>query len=350
MGYAEFLKTHKVMLAPMAGVSDPAFRQLCAEQGASLAFTEMVSVKGLSYANERTAHLVDLYDGEALAGVQIFGHEPETMAEQAQWIEDVLGDRLAVIDINMGCPVKKIAGKGDGAALIKDPVLAGQIISAVAHAVRVPVTVKTRRGYYEGSETCIDFARMAESSGAAAIAVHGRFATQMYRGKADWDCITRTKAAVDIPVIGNGDVFSAEDALALFDKTGCDAILVARGAEGNPWIFAQINAALGAAQGESPTPLASATTLEPGGAAASYPTPVERIEMARKHAHLLHEREPRSVVRMRKHACWYVKGIPGASAARATFNSCTTVEDFDQAFDGLLLHLSQAEASHVGVD
>ncbi len=347
MDYSEFLKTHKVMLAPMAGVSDPAFRQLCAEQGASLAFTEMVSAKGLSYANERTAHLVDLYDGEALAGVQIFGHEPETMAEQAKWIEEALGERLAVIDINMGCPVKKIAGKGDGAALIKDPVLAGQIISAVAQAVQVPVTVKTRRGYYEGSETCIDFARMAQESGAAAIALHGRFATQMYRGEADWDCIARTKQAVTIPVIGNGDVFSAEDALALFSTTDCDAILVARGAEGNPWIFAQINEVL-ETSGEFGHPI-SAAPLETG-CPTLAPTSEERIEMARRHAHLLHEREPRSVVRMRKHACWYVKGIPGASAARATFNACTMVEDFDHAFDAMLSHLSQVDASHGGVE
>ena len=315
----------------MAGVSDVAFRQLCAEQGASLAFTEMVSAKGLSYANERTAHLVDLYDGEELAGVQIFGHEPHTMAEQAKWIEEALGNRLAVIDINMGCPVKKIAGKGDGAALIKDPLLAGQIIAAVVNAVQVPVTVKTRRGYYEGEETCIDFARMAQESGAAAIAVHGRFATQMYTGKADWDCIARVKRTVTIPVIGNGDVFSAEDAVSLFHQTGCDAILVARGAEGNPWIFKQIAAAL---DGEVP---------------GAKPCPQERIEMARRHTHLLADRHPKAVVRMRKHACWYVKGIPGASTARGTFNACTTAEDFDKAFDSMLAFLSQKGQSNVGI-
>lgn len=314
----------------MAGVSDPAFRQLCAEQGASLAFTEMVSAKGLSYANERTAHLVDLYDGEALVGVQIFGHEPQTMADQAKWIEQELGERLAVIDINMGCPVKKIAGKGDGAALIKDLSLAAQITSAVAQAVQVPVTVKTRRGFYDGEETCVDFAHIAQESGAAAIALHGRFATQMYRGRADWDCIARTKAAAAIPVIGNGDVFSAEDACALFDQTGCDAILIARGAQGNPWIFAQISAALKSNQTPNLNEL-------------PFPSFEERIEMARLHAHLLHEREPRSVLRMRKHACWYVKGIPGAAAARGMFNTCSTAEDFDKAFDALLSHLSQQE-------
>ena len=325
MAYAEFLKSHRVMLAPMAGVSDPAFRQLCAEQGASLTFTEMVSAKGLSYANERTAHLVDLYDGEKLVGVQIFGHEPDTMAEQAKWIEQELGEHLAVIDINMGCPVRKIAGKGDGAALIKDPVLASNIVSAVANAVSAPVTLKTRRGFSQDEETCITFARIAQDSGAAAIAIHGRFATQMYAGKADWDCIARAKQAVDIPVIGNGDVFSSQDALSLFQHTQCNAILVARGAEGNPWIFRQIAARVA---GEDPL---------------AEPTAYERIEMARRHTHLLYAHHPKAVVRMRKHACWYVKGIPGAASARGSFNVCSTVEDFDAAFDALLERLSQKD-------
>lgn len=319
--YAQFLETHKVLLAPMAGVSDPAFRQLCCEHGASLAFTEMVSAKGLSYANERTAKLVDLYDGEGLVGVQIFGHEPATMAEQAKWIEHELGEHLAVIDINMGCPVRKIAGKGDGAALIKDPVLAGHIVEAVARAVNVPVTLKTRRGFYDGEETCTDFALLAQESGAAGIAIHGRYATQMYSGVADWDCIARAKQAVSIPVIGNGDVFSAQGAQALFQHTNCDALLVARGAQGNPWLFEQIHAYL-------------QTGLVP-----ALPSAQERIETARRHARLLYAFHPKSVVRMRKHASWYVKGIPGASAARAAFNACSTLSEFDAAFDALLERL-----------
>ena len=341
--YDAFLSTHKMMLAPMAGVSDVAFRQLCSEQGASLAFTEMVSAKGLSFANERTAHLIDLYAGEALVGVQIFGHEPNTMADQAKWIEQELDGHLAVIDINMGCPVRKIAGKGDGAALIQDPVLAERIVHEVASCVSVPVTVKTRRGYYDGVETCVDFARMAQCSGAAAIAIHGRFATQMYAGAADWGCIARAKEAADIPVIGNGDVFSAQDALELFESTGCDAILVARGAQGNPWLFAQINAALeetfGAA-GDGPQ--------EDCMRAGAFPTPEERIQMARRHAHLLDDHHPKAVVRMRKHASWYVKGVPGASAARAAFNSCSTVDDFDRAFDALLERLSHSPEGKQG--
>ncbi len=320
--YEEFLENHKVMLAPMAGVSDVAFRRLCREAGASLAFTEMVSAKGLHFANERTASLVDLFEGEDLVGVQIFGHEPDTMAEQARWIERELKGHLAVIDINMGCPVRKIAGKGDGAALIKDPVLAERIVSEVVGAVDVPVTLKTRRGFYADTETCVDFARMAQRAGASAIAIHGRFATQMYTGVADWGCIARAKAAVDIPVIGNGDVFSAQDALDLFDATACDAILVARGAQGNPWIFSQINAALA------------------GDAGCGAPTPFERVEMARRHARLLACHHPKAVVRMRKHAAWYVKGVPGASAARAAFNTCSSLQDFNEAFDALLERLS----------
>lgn len=311
------LSSHKVMLAPMAGVSDPAFRQICREMGASLAFTEMVSAKGLSYANERTAHLVDLYAGEELVGVQIFGHEPNTMADQAKWLEQELGEHLAVIDINMGCPVRKIAGKGDGAALMKDPVLASSIIEVVVRAVSVPVSVKFRRGFYADEETAPEFAAMAEQAGASWVCVHGRFAQQMYTGASDRACIARVKQSVSIPVIGNGDIRTGEDALSLMRETNCDAVLVARGAQGNPWIFEQINAVLAGA----PEP--------------ATPSPQERIAMARRHMHLLAEREARSVVRMRKHACWYVKGIPGASSARSVFNSCSTTQDFDAAFDAL---------------
>ena len=298
----------------MAGVSDIALRTLCREQGADLTFTEMVSAKGLSYANEKTRHLLDLAPGEQRVAVQVFGHEPATIASQAAWIEEQLGERLAFIDVNMGCPVRKIAGKGDGAALMKDPPLAAEIIEATCAAVSHPVTCKFRRGFVLGDETAPAFAARMEQAGAAAVTVHGRFAEQMYRGQADWGVIGRVKQTVSIPVVGNGDVRCGADALALAEQTGCDAVMIARAAEGNPWVFADVKAAL---QGKPYT----------------APTVGERLQMARRHAALLQQREGRNIVRMRKHAAWYVTGLPGAARARALFNECTSLEDFDRVFD-----------------
>lgn len=313
-----FFESHRLLLAPMAGVSDIAFRALCVEQGADLAYTEMVSAKGLSFANEKTRHLLDLADGEQLVAVQLFGHEPEVMASQAAWVEQQMGDSLAYLDINMGCPARKIVLKGDGSALMKDLELAADIVRAVARTVSHPVTVKFRRGWAEGDETCVDFARRMEDAGAAAVAVHGRYSLQMYRGRADWGAIARVKQAVSIPVVGNGDVRTGSDAVSLVGETGCDAVMIARGAQGNPWVFAQAKAAL-AGEPEPPAP-----TVE------------ERISMARRHARLLSQREGRNIVRMRKHAMWYMAGLPGAASARAKINACATVEDFDRVFDELL--------------
>ncbi len=313
-----FFESHRLLLAPMAGVSAFAFRALCVEQGADLAYTEMVSAKGLSFANEKTRHLLDLADGEQLVAVQLFGHEPEVMASQAAWVEQQMGDSLAYLDINMGCPARKIVSKGDGSALMKDLELAADIVRAVARTVSHPVTVKFRRGWAEGDETCVDFARRMEDAGAAAVAVHGRYSLQMYRGRADWGAIARVKQAVSIPVVGNGDVRTGSDAVSLVGETGCDAVMIARGAQGNPWVFAQAKAAL-AGEPEPPAP-----TVE------------ERISMARRHARLLSQREGRNIVRMRKHAMWYMAGLPGAASARAKINACATVEDFDRVFDELL--------------
>lgn len=317
-GYREFLRSHPAILAPMAGVTDVVFRQLCVEQGASLTFTEMVSAKGLSYRNVRTGDLLEVAPNEHAVGVQLFGHEPAVMAQEAQHVARILGDRLAVIDINMGCPARKIVSKGDGASLMQRPAEAREIIRAVASSVRVPVTVKFRRGFECGNETSAAFAAMAQEAGASGVTVHGRFAQQMYRGTADWEAIARVVRAVDIPVVGNGDVASARDAVSMRRRTGCDAVMVARAAEGNPWLFAQISAALA---GE---PVPAGPTFE------------ERIATMRRHARLLAARDARALVRMRKHAGWYVKGFPGASAARGALNTATTLADFEAIFDELL--------------
>ncbi len=314
----------RVILAPMAGVSDEVFRELCIEQGAQLTYTEMVSAKALSYANEKTAHLLDLSPAEDKVSAQIFGHEPQTMADQAKWIEDTLGAHLFAIDINMGCPSRKIAGKGDGSALMRDPALAHRIVEAVAGAVTCPVTVKFRRGFALDDETAPAFARLMEDAGAAAVAVHGRFAQQFYRGSADWGVIARVKDAVSIPVVGNGDVRCGDDAVRLVAETGCDAVMVGRGAEGNPWVFADIASRLA------------------GGPVVAGPTPAEKMALATRHARLLSERTGKNIARMRKHAMWYVAGMADAAAARREITSAVTFEDFARIFEEVRLRTEQA--------
>ncbi len=306
----------------MAGVTDMPMRILCREAGADLAFCEMVSAKGLSYANERTRHLLDIAPQEDVIGVQLFGHEPMVLAQQAAWVEEELGDALAYIDINMGCPARKIVSKGDGCALMRDPELAAQIVREVKSAVSSNVTAKFRRGWALGDEAAPEFARHLEQAGVDAITVHGRFGEQLYRGAADWGAIARVKQVVSIPVIGNGDIRCGADATAMVEQTGCDAIMVARAAEGNPWVFAQIKASIDG----MPEPCA--------------PTPLERIEMARRHARMLDAGDRHQLVRMRKHAMWYIAGLPGAAKARGMITECSTLQDFEEVLGALENRLS----------
>ena len=231
----------RAVLAPMAGVSDAAFRTLCLEQGAALVYTEMVSAKALTYNDRKTGSL--LYIPESMGrpvAAQIFGHEPENMAEGARKALEI--SRADIIDINMGCPVGKIVKGGDGSAIMRTPELAGEIVSAVARAVDVPVTVKIRKGWDAGSVNCVEVAKICEQAGAAAVAVHGRTRVQMYSGRADWDAIREVVRAVDVPVIANGDVFSGEDAARIIKYTGAAACMIGRGSFGNPWLFRQAKA------------------------------------------------------------------------------------------------------------
>ena len=232
----------RAVLAPMAGVSDAAFRTLCLEQGAALVYTEMVSAKALCYNDRKTAALLHIPEGGRPVAAQIFGHEPETMAEGAKRALDIC--HADILDINMGCPVGKIVKSGDGSALMKTPELAGEIIAAVVRAVDVPVTVKIRKGWDAGSVNCVEVAKILEEAGAAAIAVHGRTRVQMYAGRADWDAIREVVGAVNVPVIANGDVASGEDAAHILNYTGAAACMIGRGSFGNPWIFAAANAAI----------------------------------------------------------------------------------------------------------
>ncbi len=319
-------ENRRIILAPMAGVGDEVFRELCREQGAQLTYTEMVSAKALSYANEKTAHLLDLSPLEDKVSVQIFGHEPDTMASQAAAIEDNLQDRLFAIDINMGCPAKKIAGKGDGSALMKDPELAQNIVKQVVSAVQCPVTVKFRRGFEMEHETAVEFGKRMEAAGASAVAVHGRFAMQFYRGQADWTIIKKVKDALSIPVIGNGDITNGQRAVDMINTTGCDAIMVGRGAQGYPWIFRDIASRLA------------------GGPGYVGPSVREKMALATRHAKMLSEREGRNIVRMRKHAMWYVARTTDASGTRRLINDAVTFEDFAAIFE---LARKKTEEAHV---
>ena len=302
---------NNLILAPMAGVTDLPFRILCREQGCGLAVTEMVSAKAILYKNKNTNELLSVSDQEGPVSVQLFGSDPEIMADMAKAIES---RPFALIDVNMGCPVPKIVNNGEGSALMKDIKLAEKILTAMVKAVKKPVTVKFRRGFTEETCNAVEFARMAESCGVAAVAVHGRTREQYYSGTADWEIIRQVKEAVSIPVIGNGDVFEPKDAKALLDQTGCDGIMIARGAKGNPWIFSR-----------TLHYLETGKLLNP-------PSPGEISQMILRHGTMQaeHKGEVVAMREMRKHMAWYTGGLPHSAKLRNDINQVETMEELRQ--------------------
>ena len=304
---------NNIFLAPMAGVSDMTFRGICALFGCGLTYTEMVSAKGLSYNNKNTAALLEIHPNEQTKAIQIFGSDEFVMAETAEKLSEYPVD---IIDINMGCPAKKIVGNGDGSALMKDPEKIGRIVEKVSRATSKPVTVKIRKGVDESSTNAVEVARIAEANGAAAVCVHGRFASQYYSGTADWDIIREVKQVLKIPVIGNGDVVSVESYQAMLDYTGCDAVMIGRAAQGNPWIFSQI------------------VHYIKTGEKKDGPTYDEKIDMALFHGRQLirNKGEYIGMREMRKHLGWYVKGMDGASELRKTINTLATYDEMVHMF------------------
>lgn len=305
---------NNVILAPMAGVTDLPFRVLCREQGAGCVVTEMVSAKAVLYNNKNTRELLQIDPAERPAAVQLFGSEPDIMAEIAARLEEGPYD---YIDVNMGCPVPKIVNNGEGSALMKNPERAKEVMTAMVKAVKKPVTVKFRKGFNDLSVNAVEFAKMAESCGVAAVAVHGRTREQCYSGKADWDIIRQVKEAVRIPVIGNGDIFTPEAAGRMLKETGCDGIMVARGAKGNPWLFGRINHYLDTGE------------VLPG------PSMAEIKAMILRHGRMLVQFKGEGVAmrEMRGHMAWYTKGMPHSATLRNEINQVETLEGFVELLD-----------------
>lgn len=303
-----------VGLAPMAGVCDTAYRLLAKEQRASLLCTEMISAMGLKYANEHTKDMLFIEKAEKPISMQIFGSNPEAMALAARAVENAGAD---IVDINMGCPVKKVVGSGDGSALMKTPDLAAQVAEAAVKAVKIPVTVKMRIGWDDSHKNVLEFARLIESTGVAALAIHGRTREQMYSGQADWSYIKAVKDNAKIPILGNGDVVDPLSAKKMLDETGCDAVLVGRAAQGNPWIFDRIR-----------------TYLEEG-VLKSEPNFEEKLDMLERHLDLLIKYKGLNIAvkEMRTHASWYTKGLVGGAIFRQKFNQAVNREQFKQIAD-----------------
>lgn len=307
----------KLSLAPMAGVTDVAFRQICAEMGAGLTCTELVSSKALCYKDKKTFSLLQQFPGEHPAAVQIFGNDPVCMAEAAQLAIEYTG--ADILDINMGCPMGKIVNNGDGAALMKDPEKAGRIVEAVVKAVQVPVTAKFRRGWDMGSCNCVEFAKTLEAAGVSAVAVHGRTRAQVYGGNADWNCIREVKEAVHVPVIANGDIWEAKDVLRILQHTKADMAMIGRGCFGNPWIFQQAKALL---EG-NPLP--------------ELPPLAERCDVAVRQFELAAQAkgERVAILEARKHYCWYLKGVSHSGYYKEQIVQMNTLEDVYRVTKGI---------------